>query len=109
MGNDAWKDKYEPEESKTVQRGDGALRIDLAHRFEPGQDVATGEKQPRDITQHEMQVEDDFRRHLRSPSELTVPECLLDYCRTLWLQRIFGRGAPLLKAPLATARSRHVI
>src|SRR5450631_3135882 len=37
--DDAWKDKYEPEESKTVQCSNSALRIELAHCLELGQDI----------------------------------------------------------------------
>ena len=49
VANNAGKDKYEAEEAKAVQSGNGALRIHLAHRLEPGQDVRTGAKQPRDV------------------------------------------------------------
>ena len=36
--DDAWKDKDEPEEAKTVQGRDDAVRFDPVHRLEPGQE-----------------------------------------------------------------------
>src|SRR5260370_27341485 len=64
--DDARKDGDEPEEAETVQGGDGALRFDPVHRFEPGQDVHAEAKQPRDVTKNELCLKEGFRRHLAS-------------------------------------------
>src|SRR5665213_706179 len=39
--DDAREYKYEPEKSKTVQRGNCTLSLDQTHRLEPGQDIHT--------------------------------------------------------------------
>jgi hypothetical protein len=46
---DAREDKNQPEEAKAMQGSDGAMRFEPAHRPEPGQNVNTEAKQPRDI------------------------------------------------------------
>ena len=63
VANDAWKDEHKAEEAKTVQRRNGALRIDGFHGLEPGKYIRACTKQPRDIAQHEMQVENECRQH----------------------------------------------
>ena len=63
VSNNAWKNEYEPKESKTVQRGNGPLRIDSVHRLELRQDIRAGAKQPGDVTQNELQIKNDNRRH----------------------------------------------
>lgn len=61
--NNARKNKYKAEKAKAVQRSDGALCFDRAQLLEPGKNVCTCTKQPRDIAQREMQEEDECRRH----------------------------------------------
>jgi len=61
--DDAWNQKDESEEAKAVQRCDRALRTESVHCLEPGEDVDNEAKQPRDVTEDEMQLEDDCGRH----------------------------------------------
>jgi hypothetical protein len=44
-----------------VQGRDGTLRFDVVHRLEPGPNVRTETKQPRNITQDEVYSEKGFR------------------------------------------------
>src|SRR3984893_16157911 len=69
--DDARNDEDEPEEAEAVQNSDGALRLDLVHRLEPGPHVRAEAKQPRDVTQDEMYLENGCRRHLASYQVLT--------------------------------------
>src|SRR5579862_5408461 len=41
---DAWNEKNETEEAKTVQAGDGTLDVDPVHRLEPGPDIRSEEQ-----------------------------------------------------------------
>ncbi len=61
--DDAWKDEDEPEEAEAVQSGDGTLRLDPVHRLEPGPNIRAEAKQPRDVTENEMHLEDGCRGH----------------------------------------------
>jgi hypothetical protein len=62
--DDAWKDKDESEEAEAVQSSDHALRFKPAHLSEPGQNIHVEAKQARDITQNEMDQENDLLWHL---------------------------------------------
>eukprot|EP01132_Coremiostelium_polycephalum_P008134 gene8136-10006_t len=64
--NNARNHEDETEEAKTVQRGDGALRLGLVHGLEPGPDIGAKAKQPRDVTENQMHIEDECRGHLGS-------------------------------------------
>src|SRR5215471_6377136 len=55
---DSRKDKDEPEESKTVQCSDCTLRRESIHNLEPGPNVDAEAKQPRDITENELNSEE---------------------------------------------------
>ena len=61
--DDAWKDEDEPEEAEAVQSSDGAVCRDPVHRPEPRQTVCAEAKQPRDVAEDEMYLEQDFRGH----------------------------------------------
>src|SRR5262249_1768627 len=52
----------EPEKAKTVQRGDGALCLNVVHGREPGPAVGPEAKQPRDMTKSGLHKEDNLRR-----------------------------------------------
>jgi hypothetical protein len=54
---DARKDKDKPEESKTVQCSDRTLRRESIHDLELGPNVNAEAKQPRDITENELNSE----------------------------------------------------
>src|SRR5258708_35820312 len=66
----ARKDEDEPEEAEAVQRSDRTLCFEMVHRFEPGPDVHAKARQPRDISEDEMGLEQDFRGHLISDQVL---------------------------------------
>src|SRR6202043_2238463 len=53
-------------EAEAVQRSDRTLCFEMVYRFEPGPDVHAKAKQPRDISEDEMDLEHDFRRHVSS-------------------------------------------
>src|SRR5215471_10895264 len=57
---DSRKDKDEPEESKTVQCSDCTLRRESIHNLEPGPNVDAEAKQPRDVTENELNSEESF-------------------------------------------------
>ena len=57
---DARKDKDEPKKSKAVQCSDCTLGIESVDRLEPGPNVDAETKQPRDITQNEMNSEEIY-------------------------------------------------
>ena len=61
IADDAWKDEDESEETEAVQGREGTLRFDVVHGFEPGPNVRTETKQPRNITQDEVNSEKGFR------------------------------------------------
>ena len=57
---DARKDKDEPKKSKAVQCSDCTLGIESIYRLEPGPNIDAEAKQPRDITQNELNSEEGF-------------------------------------------------
>src|SRR5579862_3488905 len=61
IADNAGEDEDQPEEPKTMQGSDNALRFDPLHRLESWPDVHTEAEQPHDITQHEVQVKKGFR------------------------------------------------
>src|SRR5207248_3202043 len=61
--DDAREYEDKPKETEAVQSRDGAVRFDPVHRLKPGQDVRAEAKQPRDVTEDEMCLEEEFRRH----------------------------------------------
>src|SRR6185437_7233789 len=65
--DDAWHEEDESEEAEAVQRRNGALCLDLVDRFEPGPEVSAEAKQPWDIPEDEMDLEDGRRRHFWPP------------------------------------------
>jgi len=80
LADDGWQDKDKSEEAEAVECRDGAMRFDLVHRFEFGQEVGAEAKQPPNMTQNEMQSEDGFWQHLGlhptrlRPGESPIPE-----------------------------------
>src|SRR5260370_38651035 len=62
----ARKDEDEPEEAEAVQRSDRTLCFEMVHRFEPGTDVHAKARQPRDISEDEVGLKQDFRGHMIS-------------------------------------------
>src|SRR5215467_6195396 len=61
IADDAREDEDESEETEAVQGRDRTLCFDSVHRLEPGPDVRTETKQPRNITQDEVYSEKCFR------------------------------------------------
>lgn len=59
--DDSRKQEDEPEEAETVQRGNGALRRHPIQRVQPWQAISTEAKQPCDVAQDEL----DLEQHLR--------------------------------------------
>src|SRR5690242_17771200 len=55
--DNAWNKKDQAEEAEAVQRGDDALSTDAVHRPEPGPDIRTRSKQPRDVAENELDLE----------------------------------------------------
>jgi len=62
MGVDhAGKDEDEPKEPEAVKGRDGAMGVDPVHRLEFRQDVHSEAKQPGDVPENEVDLEDSFR------------------------------------------------
>jgi hypothetical protein len=71
--DDAWKDEHEPEESEAVQGRDRAMGFDPVHRLESRQEIHSEAKQPDDVPESEMNLEDELRRHVASWCLSAVP------------------------------------
>src|SRR5207248_3838123 len=67
---DTRKDEDEPEEAKAVQCCDSAVHSDQVHRPQPRQNIRAEAKQPGDIAQDKMGLEQQFRGHLVSCRQL---------------------------------------
>ena len=58
--HDARDDEREPEKAKAVQGGDGAKRLDLAQRLEPGNDIRADAQSRRDVAQDQLNLKNGF-------------------------------------------------
>jgi hypothetical protein len=79
----ARQDEDEAEEAKAVQRGDGALRLDVIELLQPRPDIDGEAKQPGGISQYEMRLEQDFRGHACGAVERAFED--IGHGNTPWL------------------------